>query len=161
MRLVRFLAAGMIALLASACSPDAQETKTMQTDVEVLSRFMTLPALPAKAQYGFQQFGTQGGFGPDDSQIVAVIEFSAADAPQVAAVMDGAGPPKSRDRYVLQRPDWLADPQIDGVRVRDGVIEIDPGNASSAAPFFSSPYLDGIAVKLDGARKVLVILHTS
>ncbi len=111
---------------------DALRADLPQTDLDQLARLVDLPRRPLSARWGTRPLGAQGGFGPSDWELVAVLRFAPED---VAALLDacppaggaadpapawlpgGLAPPsgETRDAAALARP-----PLAGGVLLRAG-----------------------------------------
>ncbi len=126
----------------------AEPPSTTGTDVETISKLLSLRAPPQKARWRKSLMG-EPGLGPTDWKLIAVLEYSAADAPGVVASLKKL-PAGTKLSLEPAEDAWL-DP---AVRAAMGA-----GTLYDAAPLGRPPLASGSIVRLkDGTTFVLVMI---
>lgn len=130
----------------------------MNTDIQQLARFISLPATPTHAQWQVLEAGRQDGLGPNDWGIVAVLTFSADDAAKIITADTVRPMPEPLNLPAL---DWFSDDVHRHLEPNGGDGYRYQGPSIPADAFFSSPLLNGYAAPLGESGKILLYLFSS
>lgn len=136
-------------------------TDGVSTDVEALSKIITLPARPVSAVWRRQVRGTADSRipGPTDWYLEALLTFDQDDAERVTD--EAKKSEKPRDIGSIESIDWLpsearenfeADPNSSKYKVK--------GEAHSAAAFAKPPLSQGYLIRLGDSPQFFLKLYT-
>lgn len=126
-----------------------------QTDIATLSKFVTLQPRPVEAKWSVTRIGAEGGFGPTDTALWAVLRYSPANAAAVARALEAGETLPSAT--VAPPPAWLL-ADVDLARFRRGGEYVFERSVSAGKPFASDLYATGFALTLPDDR---VLIHFS
>ncbi len=150
----------VLVLLISGCTEKKDTDMKNQTDIEMLGRFITLPAPPVDVRYDIKTLGTGDGVGPEDTEIFAVLEFTGSDYEHVTAKMKADNDPAGKTAVQLSPPDWFDSSQLPEISGTGSNPLINVEHQLPADAFYSSPYLNGTVILLKQQNRVLLILYT-
>ncbi|MFQ1700689.1 hypothetical protein ACJ5NV_08840 [Loktanella agnita] len=145
-------ALGMAALVSLAerdvnATTKAELMTHAKTDLEMLSRFITLDPMPEAALW--ESVTLSGG---SDWTLTALITYAAADRAALIAQM-----PPEPGGFTFPAPAWLPDDTAMFLQMTEGTIRSE--HTLSPTPFFKSPLLNGNALAA-GETQLLIVLQT-
>ena len=132
-----------------------------QTDIQMLSRFIELPVKPERVTFDVRTLGTEGGIGPTDSEVFAVLEYSSSNYAQVLKILKASDQSWQSGDFQLRPSDWFDVNQLPDGGDLEKPVTIRTDKLQSATAFFSSPYLNGVVIPLKRANTILVVLFTT
>ena len=153
----RILALGALVMMAAVGCSESQPNKLaeVQTDIALLGKFVTLHPAQAEAKWSVTPIGTEGGLGPTDNALWAVLRYSEAD---LATISRALKTDASLPQITLSAPPaWLL-AEVDLSRFQRGTDYVLEGPVSDGMPFASSLYTTGFALLLPDNR---VLIHFS
>ncbi|MFC3219906.1 hypothetical protein ACFOEZ_12820 [Tianweitania populi] len=154
--LTRALALTALVMMAAPGCSESQPAKLaeVQTDIALLGKFITLHPAPLEAKWSITPIGTEGGLGPTDNELWAVLRYSEADLATISrALKAGAALPQVT---VDAPPTWLL-AEADLSRFKHGTDYVFEGPIFPSAPFTSDVYTIGFALELPDGR---VLIHS-
>ena len=116
------------------------------TDVETLEKAVTLPRRPQAVQWRMSPRGVQGGLGPTDTQLLAVLEYPAADAQALLSTLKA-----TKLTAKVDDGGWLPEATREALK---------QATAYEAKPFFKSPLNQGTVFHLPKTNTFVVVLFT-
>jgi hypothetical protein len=155
--LARALALSALVMMTTPSCSESQldKAEAMQTDIALLGKFVTLQPAPAEAKWSVTTIGTEGGLGPTDNALWAVLRYSEADFATISRALKADA---SQPQITINAPPaWLlAEAAL--TRFRQGADYVFEGPVSTGKPFASDLYTLGFALILPGGR---VLIHFS
>ncbi|WP_312795670.1 hypothetical protein [Tianweitania sp.] len=152
--LARALALTALVMMAAPGCSESQPAKVaeVQTDIALLAKFITLHPAPVEAKWSVTPIGTEGGLGPTDNELWAVLRYSEADLAAISHALktDASLPPITLDAP----PAWLL-AEVDLSRFKHGADYVFEGPVSPGAPFASNLYTIGFALMLPDERVLI------
>ncbi len=127
----------------------------VRNDVATLQKLVKLQPVPVEARWSLDPVGKDGGFGPTDRALWAVVRYSEADAATIARALEAA--PATQPVTVSAPPAWLL-ADVDLARYRRGDDYVFDRSVSDGKPFASELYATGFAMMLPERR---VLIHFS
>lgn len=125
---------------------------TARDDVEELGKIVKLPILPEEASFTENALNANE---PDKKRLVAVLEFAAADANQIAANAEKYAAPVPFD---VDAEDWFP-PELIAKSRETGDVYL-KGVSFSAQDFFQPPYSSGRLTRVKDTNYFVLELST-
>ena len=154
---MRALAIGALVVAGSpGCSRSkADRVEDPRNDVAALQKLVKLQPVPVDARWSLDPVGTDGGFGPADRALWAVVRYSEADAATIARALEAS--PAPQPVTVAAPPAWLL-ADVDLARYKRGEDYVFDRSVSDGRPVASDLYAFGFAMPLPDRR---VLIHFS
>jgi hypothetical protein len=132
---------------ASMTTQTAEAAAKTGTDLETLEKAVTLPRKPQSVRWRSSPRGIPGGLGPTDTQLLAVLEYSAADAQALQASL---------------KPTRLTSRVEDGGWLPAATHEALKGaTAYDATPFHKGALRQGTVFHLPQSHTFVLVLFTT
>lgn len=151
----------VLILLITGCNEKQAHEMINQTDVQLLGRFIKLPLKPERVKFDVRTLGVEGGIGPTDTEVFAVLEYSSSNFDKVIKLIKASAPTWESGDYELQPSNWFNVSELPDNVVSENTMTIKATALQSAEPFFSSPYLNGVVIPLKKLNTILIVLFTS
>ncbi|RKH48478.1 hypothetical protein [Corallococcus llansteffanensis] len=117
------------------------------TDLETLQKLVTLPRRPQAVQWRSSARGIPGGLGPTDTQLLAVLEYPAADVQALLSTLKS-----TRLTVKVDDGGWLPEATREALK---------QATAYEATPFFKSPLNQGTVFHLPKSNTFVLVLFTT
>ncbi|MCY1045677.1 hypothetical protein OV208_30470 [Corallococcus sp. bb12-1] len=117
------------------------------TDLETLEQNVTLPRRPQAVQWRKSPRGIQGGLGPSDTQLIAVLEYPAAEAQALLPTLKA-----TRLTVKVDDGGWL--PETTRAALKQAT-------AYEATPFFKASLRQGTVFHLPQSNTFVLVLFSS
>ncbi|RYZ35804.1 MAG: hypothetical protein EOO72_11810 [Myxococcaceae bacterium] len=117
------------------------------TDLETLEKNATLPLRPQQVRWRQSLRGVQGGLGPTDTQLLAVLEYSAADAQALLSTLK-----TTRLTVKVDDGGWLPEATREALK---------QATAYEATPFFKSSLRQGTVFHLTASNTFVLVLFST
>lgn len=148
----------LIMMTALGCSPSQTETVAdPQTDIAILAKFVTLHPAPIEAKWSVTPIGTEGGLGPTDNELWAVLRYAEADFATISRALKADETPPQITMNTP--PAWLL-ADVNLTHFGHGMDYVFEGPVSVGAPFASNLYTIGFALILPDSRVLIYFSST-
>lgn len=161
--LARALTLFLVTLQGPSCShkKDSMNQKVdaqVSHSAQVLSAQLALPGPPVEVSFEQVSRGSEGGLGPTDRVLVALVRF---DEKTLALLAKEAQPrPGTKISALANRPWFPAAVRSAITHVDDGTFSV-RGRKFDAASLLKAPYATGYFVLVEGTDYVIISVQTS
>ncbi|RKG93281.1 hypothetical protein [Corallococcus terminator] len=117
------------------------------TDLETLEKSVALPRRPQAVQWRKSLRGIQGGLGPSDTQLIAVLEYPAAEAQALLPTLKA-----TRLTVKVDDGGWLPEATREALK---------QATAYEATPFFKGSLRQGTVFHLPQSNTFVLVLFST
>jgi hypothetical protein len=127
--------------------------------IDKLGQLVTLPMPPAEVWFEQVARGTQGGLGPSDYLLIAVMRFRPNEIEHLKKNAQRRPGDPPRITSAANRP-WFPEPVKAAIHPFDDHSVSVRGEKFDAATFAKSPFLSGTFSIIEGGEYVVLVMET-